>query len=508
MFLKNPNLILYVLLLSLFKVQAQDSLSLYPSIENQLDQLRVLNEEYYHNPANMPDYGNTSFSDIGLHFQNFNKENYLMQEGRSQQQFRLETASYKIRRDKSALWGSASYRQVKTRDVRWNNNIDLERVAPLVIADSVGGDQNLQNYHFKGGYAKTVRRFSFASELEYTAGLSYKTQDPRPKNTTSDLNFKAGLSYLLTDRYRIGFSAGLNKYLQSSQISFSSEIQRTPLYQMNGLGTYNFYFSNKTTAAYFNDFSHHYIFTLGTKDQSFSFTAGTLFGSLNKETPSPSGSNNAEINRIMRSSLFLHALKTIKLNDHYEIGAKLDFEKQENKGYEILYTNNTSVLQKLLEKQNYHYTNNETRIHAILRHQSGKSNTTVTPYFSKRQTTEKKTDDAKLQDFEYHQWGINLFHMRQLSSLDVLTLQAHAYKNKTKHAENLNINSDKPGINEWLQHDQTIRTLDYNVIAASLRYDRKVQQKRSVYAIFALDYITFSNNNNNIQTTLSLGVTF
>lgn len=496
-----------MLFLSFLKVQAQDSLSLYSNIENQLDQLRVLNKEYYRNPANMLNYGNASFSDIGLFFQNFNRENYLMQEGSSQQQFKLETTSYKTTKDKGTLWGSASYRQVKTKDVRWNNNIDLERIAPLVIADSVGGDQNLQNYHFKGGYAKTLRRFSLASELEYTAGLSYKTQDPRPKNTTSYLNFKAGLSYLLTDRYRIGLSAGLNKYLQSSQISFSSEIQRTPLYQMNGMGTYNFYFSNKTSSAYFKDFAHHYLLTIGTEDRLFSVTTGTLFGSLSKDTGT-SGNSNYEINRITRNSLFLHALKIIKLNDYYEVGGKLDFEKQENKGYEILYTNNTSVLQKLLEKQNYYYTNNETRIHVILRHQSGKSNTSVIPYFSKLRSIEKKTDDAKLQDFEYHRWGVNLFHMQQLSALDVLTFQAHAYKNKTKQGKNIGINSDKPGINEWLQHDLIIRTLDYNAIAASLRYDRKVQQNRSVYAIFALDYITFSDNNNNIQTTLSLGVTF
>src|SRR5690606_29033864 len=112
-----------------------------------------------------------SLSNIGLNYQNLNKEAYLLQEGKSHETFSLYTNSYKATTKNTTLWGGASYTNTQTKNVQWNNTLDLDRTASMVIADSVGGTMNLQTYRFNGGLAKNFTKITLCGGVVYKAEL-------------------------------------------------------------------------------------------------------------------------------------------------------------------------------------------------------------------------------------------------------------------------------------------------------------------------------------------------
>ncbi len=488
-------------------VNAQDSISLYQNIENQLDQFRILNSAYYNNPANMQDYSNTTFSNISLNYQKLNKEAYLLQEGSAHNQFKIQTNSYKVQSKTLTLWGDASYTNTQTKNVQWNNNIDLHRINPVVIADSIGGSMHLQAYNFKGGFAKKLNKFTFGTQLAYQAGLNFKTQDPRPKNVTSDLNLVLGTTYDLSNKYKIGVAAGVNRYIQTSSIKFSSEVLRNALYQMNGLGTYNFYFSNKSQSATYTDFTHHYTFTLGSTNNLFNLTAGTLFGNLSKDVVL-SGNTTYETNRLAMRKNFATITKIVPLTAAFNLGAKIDYNKTTNTGTEIFYTNNTDIVTKLLEKENYSFSTTEYGYNLIFQYK--KDNTTIyaQPYYKVLNSLETKYDTASTLDFKYNFTGIKLFYLQNLSIKDVLSISAQAYQRKLISNNSQLVLTQHTGINNWLTSDFNLKQTNFKALQTSVRYDRSLLSGQSIYAIFALDYYQFHNNTTNTQSTLSLGITF
>lgn len=509
--MKNPySRYLTIIFICSFSIiaKAQDSLSLYSTVENQLDVFRILNDDFYRNPANMPGYSNYSFSNIGLNQQNANKKSYLLQEGKAYSETNLQVNSYRAEKQNITLWGNAAYSSRKTKNVQWNNNIDNDRVNPIVIADSIGGTMYLQTYSFSGGLAKNIKKFTFGTELSYQAALNYKTKDPRPKNTTSDLNITFGTAYDVLENYKVGITAGINRYVQTTTVAFSSEVQRTALYQMNGLGTYSFYFSNKSEDALFTDFNHNYLFTFGSKDNLLRFTAGVLIGNLSKDISLSGNSSAYETNRIDLNKSFVGITKIFNIKSNYKIGGKIYFSKTEKKGTDIFYTNNTEVITKLLEKENYGFTNNKLDLNLIFQFKKENVSIYLQPFYAITQITESRYDIKADQNFDYNFAGFKLFYMQRINNMNVVSINVTFYKRALTNNPDQLVLTKHTGINEWLLNDYNLNKSNYKASEIAVRYDTKLLAKQSVYAIFALDYQAFENNNNNIQTTLSLGITF
>lgn len=456
----------------------------------------------------MSNYSSYSFNDIQLQYQHTNKENYLLHEGKSSQNIAFNASSYKKQKNNQTIWGSASYLNNQLKEVQWNNTLDLERIGPLVMADSVGGKTNVQTYQFTGGYNKVLNKFTWGASIAYNAALSYKTKDPRPKNVTSDLHFKLGGNYLLGSNYKLGLSAGINRYIQTSSISFSSETQKAALYQMNGLGNYNFYFSTRSDESVYVDFSHYYQLSLGSTDNSFALNAGVLKGKLSKETFLSANSSSYEINKINQSKYFLNALKTFNLSNEVKIGAKIDYHSAEKIGTEIFYTNNTDIIQKLLEKDNYQFKNTQFTSHLLFQYNKPTFNLSISPYFSTKNIEEKRLDNGTFHTFNYQYIGAQIAYIQQLNTNNILSLQTNVYQrslgNYSKNYEAIT----KTAITNWLMSDYQVLSASYLAVETDIRYDVKMNAKTSLYAIFAYNLHNFSDNKNNTQTALTVGVAF
>lgn len=171
-------------------------------------------------------------------------------EGRGEGGFGFRANTY-TRYRSSTLWGHASYRHSIRRDVKWNETSDADMIYPYFTADSVGGNMKGENYSFAGGYADRRGRWIWGAFLEYEAGLYYRNVDPRPCNVTGLLTISAGWGYK-TAGYALGLSLRYEKYKQSSDIEFKSDLGIEKIYHLTGLGTHYKRFAGTGESSYYN----------------------------------------------------------------------------------------------------------------------------------------------------------------------------------------------------------------------------------------------------------------
>lgn len=210
--------------------------------------------EVYANPAARYDRQEYSLTDVSArwHYRNENRA-YLPEKGDGGDRFSFNAKSY-LRRKTYVLWGNAGYDNARIRNVKWNETSDSELLYPYLMADSVGGDLRQENYSFAGGYAGRSGRFSWGAQLSYRAAIAYRGIDPRPKNVTSDLSLALGGSLLVGNDYSLDIGLWGEKYKQSNEIKFYSELGASKVYHLTGLATHYVRFAGNHCDTYYNGY--------------------------------------------------------------------------------------------------------------------------------------------------------------------------------------------------------------------------------------------------------------
>jgi hypothetical protein len=172
-------------------------------------------------------------------------------EGTGTDYWQAEANSY-MKYKTSTLWGGASYRNGKVRNVKWNETSDAALIYPYFTADSVGGNMSMEQYAFNGGYADQTDKWAWGGTIGYTAGLYYRNVDPRPRNVTGKLNIAlGGGAKLWQGSYFAGASVNWMKYKQSNDIDFKSQTGVEKIYHLTGLGTHYSRFAGTGTDVYY-----------------------------------------------------------------------------------------------------------------------------------------------------------------------------------------------------------------------------------------------------------------
>ncbi len=135
-------------------------------------------------------------------------------------------------------WGSASYEDGCRRGVLWNESSDYEEVAPMAVADSVGGDKDSERYAFLAGFAWRGRRAAVGLQIDYSSQSEYRTFDPRPKADAVCAKVRLGGDVFLSESQSIGFFGVLRKYSQELEIDFMNIYSSSmTIFQLTGLGS-------------------------------------------------------------------------------------------------------------------------------------------------------------------------------------------------------------------------------------------------------------------------------
>ena len=158
----------------------------------------------------------------------------------------FHVASYLRLDPRSVAYAGADYENGQKRNVCWNSTSDYELLRPYVLADSVGGDLQHEQYRFYGGYARVDGRFNYGLTASYRAQHEYRQVDPRPRDITADLSADLSLGYLW-GHYAVGLAGGLRIYKQQQSVAFYDQNgANTSELHFTGLGTFYQRYSGTT----------------------------------------------------------------------------------------------------------------------------------------------------------------------------------------------------------------------------------------------------------------------
>jgi len=172
------------------------------------------------------------------------------QQGKGLQHYGLAVHSFRRLDRWSSIWGAGRYGNQRSKAVRWNETSDLSWVYPYVLADSVGGDQKNEFYHFAGGYNREVGKQTFSVSGAYTAALLYRSVDPRTHNTSSDLTLSVGMSRPV-GKYRLALHYDYRYYTQNNTVSIASPISAPAFFHLIGMGVDQKLFWGKNSETYY-----------------------------------------------------------------------------------------------------------------------------------------------------------------------------------------------------------------------------------------------------------------
>ncbi len=150
----------------------------------------------------------------------------------------------------TSVWGGASYRTGRRRNVTWCSTADYLLLYPHVMGDTLGGSLSSERYTFRGGWASRIGRFTLGAAADFRAEHEYRTTDPRPRCIVTDLSISIGATYAL-GCYTAGLNAGARFYKQTNSVKFFREAGVIPEYQMVGLGADYKRFSGSNASAYY-----------------------------------------------------------------------------------------------------------------------------------------------------------------------------------------------------------------------------------------------------------------
>lgn len=192
---------------------------------------------YLSNPAAMTHRYSSNFSVLNAEGSYAGSEEpQVEQTGTGHLLGKLNAHSYMRLSPATVVWEGAQFQTGERRNLRWTEAVEYDRVAPYVLADSVGGDLSGRRYSFYGGYAGSRDGWNWGAKGSYEASIDYRDRDPRDKIVVSDLHIDLGVSRNLGN-YSVGAGVGLNVYNQDCDLEFYNPINNIRVYVLTGLGT-------------------------------------------------------------------------------------------------------------------------------------------------------------------------------------------------------------------------------------------------------------------------------
>lgn len=228
--------IIFTILTTVIPVPGQEKADINSVSERCFSTVRALgrNEIACHDAGSFLLWDIPTYSEIKAIYDLRREEDALLpQEGDGLDQGSVNVRSIIRLQGHSAVRAGAEYSRGVKRNVLWNSTSDFELLYPDVMADSVGGDLQKEQYSFFGAWSKILGKAHVGIYGGYRALHEYRQVDPRPRSVTSDLNatLTGGIA---VKEYILDLNAAFRVYKQSQDVSF---------YDPSGANTSEFHFT-------------------------------------------------------------------------------------------------------------------------------------------------------------------------------------------------------------------------------------------------------------------------
>lgn len=189
------------------------------------------------NPAESLGAIDTSRSLVFVGFISLSHSSDLVEEGDALLGWRAEGRAAMRLSENLCAWGGAAYADGKRENVLWSESADYDEIAPMAVADTLGGDKDYEEYLFLAGFAWQGARAAVGLQVDYSSKSEARTRDPRPKAESVAARVRIGGRLKVSDGLGIGLYGLLRKYAQDLDIKFMNVYgSATTIYQLTGLG--------------------------------------------------------------------------------------------------------------------------------------------------------------------------------------------------------------------------------------------------------------------------------
>ena len=492
---------------SMMYSQLTDSTQLFQKTVNQYSEERFLTQQYYYNPANKSDYSSLSFSELKISYHNEKKNAYRQQLGSGENGFSISADSYNKTKKNNFLWGNASYSNINLKNIKWNEDLDYERVAPYILSDSVGGNKKLEVYHFGGGYGKQFKKFSYGIEANYTAQMASRNRDPRSKNTTSDLILKAGLNYDIYKKLQVGVFGELNLYTQTGSVNFVSTVSKPLIYQMVGFGFSNNFFSSEYASVIFEEIGYKFGGHISNNKGKDFYIRGSIKNSSNVKGIRTKNSNNfLDASDLENEFYDIEGAKFFNFGKH-RTGIVLSYSSNIHTGYEFGYTNNTEMIQQLYKRAAYKRENYNSTAKLFYQFNNDDFVMTFVPFVNYNEIIDRRIYPFSGQKYDAYTFGINANFQKELTNNQAISFKPQFSYRKVNNAVNALDTNLRSSIVDWITQDYRFLTSDAATYGASLRYDIKLEKLPTFFITGEWIGQNIQEKNNNFVGA-SVGITF
>lgn len=167
------------------------------------------------------------------------KNSVLMQNGDGLSMGEFKASSLKKLGTDAVAEGGVSYQRGVKKNVVWNSTSDFELLYPYIMADTVGGNLQKEQYQFYGRYAGAIgNNWKYGLSGSYRALHEYRQTDPRPRNISSDLSVSVSAGRLVGAGHILSLKASYRRYHQLQAVTFMNPRgANTAEFHMTGLAS-------------------------------------------------------------------------------------------------------------------------------------------------------------------------------------------------------------------------------------------------------------------------------
>lgn len=138
--------------------------------------------------------------------------------------------------------GYAGYESGKRLNTAWSNVAAAPEYYPYLVADSIGGDYRSERYLLGGAFQMQHNSHRGAIRIDYDGSVHWRSTDPRPKNTVSNMGLTLGYMYHASFGL-IGAALSLESRKQHLDIRIEEDKRKDRFYHLLGMGLFDHRYS-------------------------------------------------------------------------------------------------------------------------------------------------------------------------------------------------------------------------------------------------------------------------
>lgn len=202
--------------------------------------------ELTNNPVNISYHSCPNFTDASVQYGIVDGDYRKVIHPEKVNYVKVNTEGYTLL-NKMSFYGKLNYLNQKEKGLNWNNVSFISPDNPFILADSIGGNYDIEQFNLQGGISSSLgEKFKWGVDVKYSVGSKTNQSDPRPKIISFRTSINSGIAFKQKD-WEFGANISYEKFKEEIDIMVVDRLFNYRYFRFLGFGVYQ-----GVTADYFD----------------------------------------------------------------------------------------------------------------------------------------------------------------------------------------------------------------------------------------------------------------